>query len=84
MVCARGCTFAREAQSINGLKVDNVEGIANVVLPPRSGMRRRNFGLAFLIIGDTNKMWQVVLLSESSPLGYSVAARMKLNALSRR
>jgi hypothetical protein len=84
MVCARGRIFAREAQLINGLKIEDVEGIANVVPAPSFCDALQGLWSRLLIIEDTNRMWQVALLCELSTLGHSVAARLKLNARARR
>ena len=73
-----------EVQLINGLKIEDVEGIAIVVLAPSFRDAPQELWSRLLTIEDTNNMWQVALLSELSTLGYSVAARTRLNVRLRR
>jgi FkbM family methyltransferase len=70
-------------QSIDALKID-VEGFEDVILVPFFRDAPRSLWPRLLIIEDTSSLWQVDLLSELSALGYSVAARTKLNVLLRR
>jgi FkbM family methyltransferase len=70
-------------QSIDALKID-VEGFEDVILAPFFRDAPRSLWPRLLIIEDTSNLWQVDLLSELSALGYSVAARTKLNVLLRR
>jgi FkbM family methyltransferase len=69
-------------QSIDALKID-VEGFEDVILAPFFRDAPRSLWPRLLIIEDTRNMWQVDLLSELRALGYSVAARTKLNVLLR-
>ena len=72
-----------EVQSIDALKID-VEGVEDVVLAPFFRDAPKSLWPRLLIIEDTSNLWEVDLLSELSALGYSVAARTKLNILLRR
>lgn len=69
-------------QSIDALKID-VEGVEDVILGPFLRDAPKSLRPRLLIIEDASNSWQVDLLSELSALGYSVAARTKLNVLLR-
>ena len=70
-------------QSIDALKID-VEGVEDTILAPFFRDAPKSLWPRLLIIEDTSNLWQVDLLSELSAIGYSVAARTKLNFLLRR
>jgi len=72
-----------KVQLIDALKID-VEGVEDTILAPF--FRDAPMGLwpRLLIIEDTSNLWQIDLLSELSAIGYSVAARSKLNFILRR
>jgi hypothetical protein len=65
------------------LKIE-VEGVEDVILAPFFRDAAKSLWPRLLIIEDTSNLWQLDLLSETSALGYSVAARTKLNVLLRR
>jgi FkbM family methyltransferase len=69
-------------QSIDALKID-VEGVEDTILAPFFRDAPKSLWPRLLIIEDTSNLWQVDLLSELSAIGYSVAARTKLNFLLR-
>jgi FkbM family methyltransferase len=73
----------RGVQSIDALKID-VEGVEDVILVPFFRDAPKSLWPRLLIIEDTSNVWQVDLLCELGALGYSVAARTKLNVLLRR
>jgi hypothetical protein len=70
-------------QSIDALKID-VEGVEDTILAPFFQDAPKSLWPRFLIIEDTSNLWRVDLLSELSAIGYSVAARTRLNFLLRR
>jgi FkbM family methyltransferase len=70
-------------QSIDALKID-VEGVEDTILAPFFRDAPKGLWPRLLIIEDTRNLWQIDLLSELIAIGYSVAARTKLNFILRR
>jgi FkbM family methyltransferase len=67
-------------QSIDALKID-VEGMEDAILVPFFDDAPRELWPKMLIIEDAGAAWQIDLLSRLQTLGYSVAARSKLNVV---
>ena len=70
-------------QSIDALKID-VEGVEDTILGPFFRDAPNNLWPRLLIIEDSSNLWRIHLLSELQAIGYSVAARTKLNFILRR